>query len=116
VASAEQYSSSLWLKFWVSKSAQRSIDRQLPRGLRSLLEMRPAKTYDLLGDGIVLKEWFFTPNFGLNLETVSLAAEIILTLVALAGATIVKAVLKLTSPGKAVSTADPRRTPTPALQ
>jgi pimeloyl-ACP methyl ester carboxylesterase len=64
----------------------------------------------------VLRESIFAPDFGWNQETILLAAAIILTLVALAGATIVKAILKLTTSGKGVGAADPRRAPTPALQ
>jgi alpha/beta hydrolase family protein len=64
----------------------------------------------------VLKECIFTPDFGLNQETMFLAAAMILTLVALAGGTIVNTILKVTSSGKAVRTTDPRRTPPPASQ
>jgi pimeloyl-ACP methyl ester carboxylesterase len=64
----------------------------------------------------VLRESIFAPDFGWNQETIFLAAAIILALVALAGATIVKAILKLRTSGKRVGAADPRRAPTPALQ
>ena len=61
----------------------------------------------------VLKEWVFTPNFGLNQETMFFASAIILTLLALAGGMIVKGIMRLTARGKASPGADPRRTPTP---
>jgi triacylglycerol esterase/lipase EstA (alpha/beta hydrolase family) len=59
----------------------------------------------------VLKQSVFAPNFGSNEETVLFAVAMILTLLALAGGTIVKAILRLTSRGKANADADPRRTP-----
>ena len=49
----------------------------------------------------VLKQWVFSPNFGSNEETMLFAVAIILTLIALAGGTIVKGILRLTSRGKA---------------
>jgi pimeloyl-ACP methyl ester carboxylesterase len=64
----------------------------------------------------VLQQSIFAPDFGWNQETMFLVAAIILTLVALAGATIVKAILKLTTFGKEVAAADPRMASTPALQ
>jgi pimeloyl-ACP methyl ester carboxylesterase len=64
----------------------------------------------------VLQRSIFAPDFGWNQETTFLAAAIILTVVALAGATIIKAILKLTTSGKAVAAADPRKAPTPASQ
>jgi alpha/beta hydrolase fold len=64
----------------------------------------------------VLQQSIFAPDFGLNRETTFLAAAIILILVALAGAMIVKAILTLTTSGKAVGAADPRRAPGPVLQ
>jgi pimeloyl-ACP methyl ester carboxylesterase len=59
----------------------------------------------------VLKQSVFAPNFGSNEETVLFAVAMILTLLALAGGTIVKAILRLTNRGKANADADPRRTP-----
>ena len=64
----------------------------------------------------VLKQWVFTPNFGLNQETMFFASAIILTLLALAGGMIVKGILSLTARGKAGHDAGPRRTPTPTSQ
>ena len=64
----------------------------------------------------VLKQWIFTPNFGLNEETMLFVAAIILTLLALAGGMIVKGILRLTSRGKADPDADPRSAPTPTSQ
>jgi pimeloyl-ACP methyl ester carboxylesterase len=64
----------------------------------------------------VLQQSIFAPDFGFNQETIFFAAAIVLILVALAGAMIVKAILTLTTPGKAVGAADPRRAPGPVLQ
>ena len=64
----------------------------------------------------VLKQWIFTPNFGLNQETMFFVCAIILTLLALAGGMIVKGILSLTSRGKAGPDADPRNAPTPTSQ
>ena len=59
----------------------------------------------------VLKQSVFAPNFGSNEETMLFAAGIILTLLALAGGTLVKIILRLASRGKADPAIDPRRTP-----
>ena len=64
----------------------------------------------------VLKQWVFSPNFGSNEETMLFAVAIILTLIALAGGTIVKGILRLTSRGKADADADPRRAPNATSQ
>ena len=64
----------------------------------------------------VLKQWVFSPNFGSNEETMLFAVAIILTLIALAGGTIVKGILRLTSRGKADADADPRRAPNETSQ
>ena len=58
----------------------------------------------------VLERWFFAPDFGANQETMLLVIAIILIGVALAGGTIVKAILRLTTHGKAGAKADLRRT------
>ena len=55
----------------------------------------------------VLERWFFAPDFGANQETMLLVIAIILVGVALAGGTIVKAILRLTTHGKAGAKADP---------
>ena len=62
----------------------------------------------------VLKQWVFSPNFGWNEETTVFAVAILLTLIALAGGTIVKVILRLASRGKA--DADPRRAPNATSQ
>ena len=64
----------------------------------------------------VLKQWVFSPNFGSNEETMLFAVAIILTLIALAGGTIVKGILRLTSRGKADADADPRTAPNATSQ
>jgi hypothetical protein len=53
----------------------------------------------------VLEQSFFAPNFGLNEETTLLAIAVILMLLALAGGTIVKAILRLTRSKTANSSA-----------
>ena len=63
-----------------------------------------------------LKQWVFSPNFGSNEETMLFAVAIILTLIALAGGTIVKGVLRLTSRGKRDADADPRTAPNATSQ
>ena len=60
-----------------------------------LSRVRVAATF--VGWDPVLKQWVFTPNFGLNLETTFFASAIILTLLALAGDMIVKGILRLTT-------------------
>jgi PAS domain S-box-containing protein len=64
----------------------------------------------------VLKQWVFSPNFGSNEETTVFAVAIILTLIALAGGTIVKGILRLTSRGKGDADADPRTAPNATSQ
>jgi hypothetical protein len=64
----------------------------------------------------VLKQWVFSPNFGSNEETMLFAVAIILTLIALAGGTIVKGILRLISRGKADADADPRTAPNATSQ
>ena len=59
----------------------------------------------------VLEKSFFAPNFGLNEETMLLAIALILILLALAGSTIVKAILRLTKSKTAHTDTDPRRMP-----
>jgi pimeloyl-ACP methyl ester carboxylesterase len=61
----------------------------------------------------VLQQWVFAPDFGWNQETMLFAAAIILTLAAFAGGLIVKAILRLTKPGKVDADSDARKTPTP---
>ena len=64
----------------------------------------------------VLKQWVFSPNFGSNEETTVFAVAIILALIALAGGTIVKGILRLTSRGKGDADADPRTAPNATSQ
>jgi pimeloyl-ACP methyl ester carboxylesterase len=61
----------------------------------------------------VLQQWVFAPDFGWNQETMLFAAAIVLTLVAFAGGPIIKAILRLTKPGKVDADSDARKTPTP---
>jgi pimeloyl-ACP methyl ester carboxylesterase len=58
----------------------------------------------------VLERWFFAPNFGSN-DTMLLVIAVGLIVLALAGGTIVQAILRLTARGAADAKADPRRTP-----
>ena len=58
----------------------------------------------------VLERWFFAPTFGLNEETMLLAIAVGLIVLALAGGTIVQAILRLTARGAADAKADPRST------
>jgi hypothetical protein len=58
----------------------------------------------------VLERWFFAPDFGSN-DTMLLFIAVGLIVLALAGGTIVQAILRLTARGAADAKADPRRTP-----
>ena len=59
----------------------------------------------------VLERWFFAPDFGANEETMLLIIAIVLIVLALAGGTIVQAILRPTSRQKRDVKADPRRAP-----
>src|SRR4029077_13867841 len=58
----------------------------------------------VVGEDPVLKQSVFAPNFGSNKETMLFAVAMILTLLALAGGTIVKGILRLISREKRTST------------
>ena len=58
----------------------------------------------------------FAPNFGSNQETMLFSIALLLALIALAGGTIVKVILRLTRPAKPEDGIDPRISPKPVSQ
>jgi pimeloyl-ACP methyl ester carboxylesterase len=60
----------------------------------------------------LLQRWVFAPDFGWNQETMLFVAAVVLTVIALAGGPLVKAILRLTKPSKGGAD-DVRKTPTP---
>ena len=80
-------------------------------GQCDLSSIRVAATF--VGMGSSPSTVGFRAGFGWNQKTMLFASAIVLTLVAFAGGLIVKAILRLTKPGKVDADSDARKTPTP---
>ena len=80
-------------------------------GQCDLSSIRVAATF--VGMGSSTSTVGFRAGFGWNQKTMLFASAIVLTLVAFAGGLIVKAILRLTKPGKVDADSDARKTPTP---